>query len=126
MIAAADSEYSRCRSTLYHTAIANSPYARSEIKTLISYGSHSKPHRTDAPQTHIKIAPSELVRGPSDPIDAMANVLKLLTRIGYSDVTADDLERAFVRDDFGNELETMADVRAYFQVAYKVRAAPLD
>jgi vacuolar protein sorting-associated protein 1 len=44
-----------------------------------------------------------------------------LKRLGYDKIGMDDLERLHPPDEFDEELTVMADVRAYFQVAYKVR-----
>ncbi|EJC99984.1 uncharacterized protein FOMMEDRAFT_170072 [Fomitiporia mediterranea MF3/22] len=52
---------------------------------------------------------------------AMASVLNGLRRLGYTNVTIGDLPRlrTGARDPFHEELKVMADVRAYFFVAYK-------
>ncbi|KAH9946711.1 hypothetical protein B0H21DRAFT_693224 [Amylocystis lapponica] len=50
------------------------------------------------------------------PIDV---ALEALSELGYKNLTKADLERLHPPDDFEEELEVMADVRAYFQVSYK-------
>ncbi|KIJ12488.1 hypothetical protein PAXINDRAFT_171173 [Paxillus involutus ATCC 200175] len=51
----------------------------------------------------------------------VTNALNYLAQAGYSGLTADDLNRLrpYNPDDFEDELIVMADVRAYFHVAYK-------
>jgi hypothetical protein len=44
-----------------------------------------------------------------------------LSEMGYSHLRKEDLARLHPPDEFYEELTVMADVRAYFQVAYKVR-----
>ncbi|KIJ12489.1 hypothetical protein PAXINDRAFT_171186 [Paxillus involutus ATCC 200175] len=53
--------------------------------------------------------------------DEVTNALYYLTQAGYSGLTADDLNRLrpYNPNDFEDELIVMADVRAYFHVAYK-------
>ncbi len=46
--------------------------------------------------------------------------LSTLAELGYKNLTATDLARLTQEDRFQEELIVMADVRAYFQVAYKV------
>ena len=45
---------------------------------------------------------------------------------GYSDITAADLPALLPTDKYIEELIVMADVRSYFQVAYKVRVPLLS
>lgn len=47
-------------------------------------------------------------------------VLGDLAPLGYKGLTAEKLERLNDPDEYQQELNLMADVRAYFQVAYKV------
>jgi hypothetical protein len=47
--------------------------------------------------------------------------LKALSEMGYAHLRKEDLARLHPPDEFYEELTVMADVRAYFQVAYKVR-----
>lgn len=48
--------------------------------------------------------------------------LAALRELGYKDLVESDLDRLIPPDEYEEELVVMADVRAYFQVAYKVRA----
>ena len=52
---------------------------------------------------------------------AERRVLADLEIFGYTGLTLDTLVRLHPTDEFEQELKLMADVRAYFQVAYKVR-----
>ena len=54
--------------------------------------------------------------------ELLRQTLANLVELGYS-VTADDLGKLNPPDEYEDELEVMAEVRAYFQVAYKVRVA---
>ena len=47
--------------------------------------------------------------------------LEALEELGYKDLKASDLARLAQYDSFDKEINVMAEVRAYFQVAYKVR-----
>ena len=49
--------------------------------------------------------------------------LKALAELGYSDLTQADFVRLHPPNQFQEELEMMADVRAYFQVSYKVNCS---
>ena len=53
----------------------------------------------------------------------LQDALAALARLGYN-VKEDDLPKLNPPDEFEEELEMMAEVRAYFQVAYKVRTRP--
>lgn len=48
--------------------------------------------------------------------------LSVLAKLGYTGLTPDDLAKLLPPDIYEEELEVMAEVRAYFQVAYKVRS----
>lgn len=52
--------------------------------------------------------------------DEMA-VIAALRRLGIPNVQASDFEKLRPSDRFAEELEVMAEVKAYFKVAYKVR-----
>lgn len=49
-----------------------------------------------------------------------SNALAALAALGYHGVKADDLKRLRSPDPHEIEIEVMAEVRAYFQIAYKV------
>ena len=46
--------------------------------------------------------------------------LGLLANLGYTGLTTADLPKLLPADIYEDELDAMAEVRAYFQVAYKV------
>jgi len=48
------------------------------------------------------------------------HALRALATAGYANLQASDLARLLPPDAFGEELVVMADVRAYYHVAYKV------
>jgi vacuolar protein sorting-associated protein 1 len=48
-----------------------------------------------------------------------AHALQALANLGYRNLKIEDLKRLHPPDGFDEELRVMADVRAYFQVAYK-------
>lgn len=54
-------------------------------------------------------------------LDTLAN----LTKLGYTGVSEVDLGKLNPPDIYEEELQVMAEVRAYFQVAYKVRPLPM-
>lgn len=47
------------------------------------------------------------------------SILAGLARLGFTGLSAADLSKLRPVDDFEEELEVMAEVRAYFKVAYK-------
>ena len=51
---------------------------------------------------------------------ALVIALKALEELGYPGLAFSDLSRLHPSDNFQIELEVMADVRAYFQVSFKV------
>lgn len=76
---------------------------------IISYWQLSTPH------------PSSDINVDLDRQDKVAKALALLTELGYTGVVEDDLGKLRPSDEYEAEMEVMAEVRAYFQVAYKVR-----
>ena len=58
------------------------------------------------------------VKKDDPPLD---RALRALGELGYANLRQSDLVRLDPPDTFEEELNVMADVRAYFQVAYKVR-----
>jgi hypothetical protein len=64
---------------------------------------------------------SKSARAPPDPEKVQA-ALALLVQVGYPGVTEDDLGKLNPPDEYETELLVMAQVRGYFQVAYKVAA----
>ena len=57
--------------------------------------------------------------------DALTSVLAGLAQLGYAGITEADLGKLAHPDTYEDELAVMAEVRAYFQVSYKVRSFPL-
>lgn len=57
--------------------------------------------------------------------ELIQETLANLTRLGYQGVKEDDLGKLNPPDIYEDELHVMAEVRAYFQVAYKVCELPL-
>ncbi|KAJ7593810.1 P-loop containing nucleoside triphosphate hydrolase protein [Mycena floridula] len=51
--------------------------------------------------------------------DDVQAALAALAKIGYSGLTADDLPKLLPPDEYETEIHVMAEVRGYFQVAYK-------
>lgn len=66
---------------------------------------------------------SQSVESPRDA--AMRRALAALKELGYGDISKVDLARLTPTDAFEEELMVMANVRAYFQVAYKACFLPL-
>ena len=64
-------------------------------------------------QRHPKLQSSELG-------ETVRSTLAGLNQLGYTGVTEDDLAKLRPTDPWQTELEVMAEVRAYWQVAYKV------
>lgn len=52
--------------------------------------------------------------------ELLAELMALMTRAGFVGKTIEDLKKMHGTDEYDVELEVMAEVRAYFQVAYKV------
>ena len=51
--------------------------------------------------------------------EELRNVLEGLKRMGYNGVRSEDLQKLAPSDEYEEELALMAEVRAYFKVAYK-------
>ena len=47
--------------------------------------------------------------------------LSILARLGYTNTTAEDFGKLIPPDVYEQEMDVMAEVRAYFHVSYKVR-----
>ena len=62
------------------------------------------------------------LEAPAVPSSQESNALNYLAQAGYRGITVEDLVRLTPRDNFEDELIVMADVRAYFTIACKVRA----
>jgi hypothetical protein len=56
--------------------------------------------------------------------ELVRNALATLAQIRYTGLTEEDLGRLNPVDEYETELQVMAEVRAYFQIAYKVMSAP--
>ena len=54
------------------------------------------------------------------PIALVTDAISALGKLGYHDLTAADLVRLIPPDEFDVELQVMAFVRSYFQIAYTV------
>ncbi|KAG8898578.1 hypothetical protein FRB99_007344 [Tulasnella sp. 403] len=63
--------------------------------------------------------PAASLYGIDDRWDCINNVITNLSRLGIHNVVAEDLAKMFRKEDMEPALEIMAEVRAYFQVAYK-------
>jgi hypothetical protein len=57
-------------------------------------------------------------------VETTLSVLAGLAKLGYT-VTEDDLAKLLPSDEYEEELHVMAEVRGYFQVAYKVTASQI-
>ncbi|KAG2335317.1 hypothetical protein BDR05DRAFT_942653 [Suillus weaverae] len=77
------------------------------------------PHAT-VPQQAAVWEPPLTSRVPSTPETPEAKALRALAEAGYANLTTSALARLLPPDTFQEELIVMADVRAYFHVAYKV------
>lgn len=55
-----------------------------------------------------------------DPTQDVAEVLAGLARLGFTGLKPEDLGKLNPVDDYEEEIQVMAEVRAYFKVAYKV------
>lgn len=73
------------------------------------------PQQFNAPQFN---APQYQKRGST----ATERALSALAELGYEGLTSEDLGSLLKSDPFEEEITVMADVMAYFHVAYKVRS----
>jgi hypothetical protein len=71
-------------------------------------------------------------RYPRQPLTGTKNyaqdrdmALAHLAKLGFAGLTEDDLGKLRPTDEYENELRVMAEVRAYWHVAYKVRSGTL-
>jgi hypothetical protein len=67
-------------------------------------------------------SPAVIASNPRDP-EKINSILALLADVGYTGLNAEDLGKLNPPDEYETELHVMAEVRGYFQVAYKVRKA---
>ena len=58
--------------------------------------------------------------------EELQNVLESLRRLGYSGVRGDDLRKLLPSDEYEEELALMAEVRAYFKIAYKAKSPAFE
>lgn len=58
--------------------------------------------------------------------EELRSVLEGLRRLGYSGVRSEDLQKLAPSDEYEEELALMAEVRAYFKIAYKACRPRLD
>ena len=89
---------------------------------LSAFGSspQQNPQTQSKPKDDVAVPTSAFAGGP--PTAKEQNVqeaLAALAKIGYT-VTPEDLAKLAPVDEFENEMRVMAEVRGYFQVAYKV------
>ena len=90
-------------------------------------GATSNPN-TGTPSTENEIR--NVVHGIPDPRQVedsekgvlLDEALAVLAKLGYTGLTEEDLGKLNKTDEYDEELHLMAEVRAYFQVAYKVRS----
>lgn len=61
----------------------------------------------------------------SSELPPLERALGALKELGFANLNESDLTRLNPLDPFDEELVVMADVRAYFQVAYKVNTIPI-
>ncbi|KAF8434537.1 P-loop containing nucleoside triphosphate hydrolase protein [Boletus edulis BED1] len=72
------------------------------------------------PKKNLKLDHSCVSMGASEAYETPEiQALRYLAQAGYKDLTVEDLARLYPRDQFEDELVVMADVRAYFTIAYK-------
>ena len=86
------------------------PSPTSALSSFTKPCSTSTPHDTSA-RTRSRL--------PPDP-ERLQAALALLAEIGYPGVVEEDLGKLNPSDEYETELRVMAEVRGYFQVAYKV------
>lgn len=107
------------------TASSN-PFSSSFSASPVTH-SAAKP---DPPQSLFSFAPQPQPQ-PRSALPALsdeerkreeATILASLAKLGYQGLTATDLGKLVPPDEYEKELEVMAEVRAYFKVAYKVRS----
>lgn len=77
-----------------------------------SHVPYAQPERAPSPYRDARDVPREK--------SAKDKALEALAELGYGDLSVGDLSRLHPPNQFDEELTVMADVRAYFQVAYKV------
>ena len=76
--------------------------------------------RRDPEAYKIPIQPANTTGGTHSIDYPTQQALEYLAQAGYKGLTVEDLTRLSPRDQFEDELIVMADVRAYFTIAYRV------
>ncbi|KAI9058588.1 hypothetical protein FKP32DRAFT_1761416 [Trametes sanguinea] len=77
------------------------------------------PDCADEPVAQPAASDSHDSRDRQEKENLVKDALATLAKLGYSGLTAEDLGKLNKADEYNEELELMAEVRAYFQVAYK-------
>ncbi|ESK87740.1 hypothetical protein Moror_11277 [Moniliophthora roreri MCA 2997] len=67
----------------------------------------------------VSAKPSAAPQAQEPKPEAVNELLSLLAKCGYTGVTVEDLGKLKPADEYETELQVMAEVRGYFQVAYK-------
>ncbi|EJD36460.1 hypothetical protein AURDEDRAFT_117098 [Auricularia subglabra TFB-10046 SS5] len=75
--------------------------------------------RRPSPLVYEEHLPMEVPYVVETPEDRVRDAIRLLQRAGYRGATRGNLDRLFDTDEFDPAFDIMAQVRAYFQVAYK-------
>ncbi|KAJ3565327.1 hypothetical protein NP233_g7701 [Leucocoprinus birnbaumii] len=100
----------------------NTHYLTDYRSKFLAYyrGARNKSNYSDIMQTINGYVPASPVAGQKAPVlFGISKVLSGLAEVGLLGIQAEDLAKLFKTDNMEPALEIMADVRAYFQVAYK-------
>jgi hypothetical protein len=106
---------------VYHKAERNQPRPTTTFQISVQEEA-AKPFTFRAPakiEQSERRVPTSTSQVSADP-ELAQNTLAALAKMGYTGITQADLGRLIPADEYQRELQVMAEVRAYFQVAYKV------
>ena len=112
-------KYRRARRNPADRRIPQPSPSREKMKMKKSVDPHRAPTVYDSEPDIFAYLEPQAIPSPQE-----SQALNYLAQAGYGGLTVEDLVRLTPRDNFEDELIVMADVRAYFTIAYKVRAYP--
>ena len=118
-----NTHYYQVKKEKYLTCYKN---ARAGQTVFVLPDSASSPGRQVDPIKHFKLvdtAQGDLEKPRGDYIANQRQVLSLLAQMGHN-VSAEDLGKLIPSDIYEEEMSVMAEVQAYFKVAYKVKTYP--
>ncbi|KAI3619394.1 hypothetical protein WG66_012775 [Moniliophthora roreri] len=90
-----------------------------QTPSTASFAFKPAPQPASSQAEPVSAKPSAAPQAQEPKPEAVNELLSLLAKCGYTGVTVEDLGKLKPADEYETELQVMAEVRGYFQVAYK-------